>query len=56
MKKKLFAFLMAGLMALALAGCGGADKKAPAKTDANAKKYTPATVRVAYMPNMKRMR
>ena len=47
--KKLLAVILAGMMALAVAGCGGGEKKAEAPK-ADAKPLT--VVRVAYMPNM----
>ena len=48
--KKLLAVILAGMMALAVAGCGGGDKKAEAPKGGEAKAST--VVRVAYMPNM----
>ena len=67
-KSRLFALLMAAVMVLALAACGGnnnppaspstptpsepASPSEPAPTEPAAPTYEPATVRVAYMPNL----
>ena len=70
-KSRLFALLMAAVMVLALAACGGnnnapaspsepaspapaepSSPSEPAPAEPSAPTYEPATVRVAYMPNL----